>query len=617
MSQTSKTPATETRISQPVTVKRVQIWSFSFLFLAAFAWSINKVDLTPQGLIDIFRGWPETQNLLARMWPPFIPSEDLNVIWKAVWDTFLMAFAGTFIGLVLGIPLGLLAAKNVMPLAFIRFLSRVTIVFARAIPALVFALFFVRVYGIGPLAGILALGLHAIGMIGKLITDAAEEIDSGPREGVTSTGASGFQDTISGVWSQIVPPAIGVGLYRLEIDFRSANILGWVGAGGIGVIFRGYQGNLRYQELLGVTLLITLMVILMEFLSAITRHTLLGTTQNTVKKTPMFGGRFLSGFRSQTTIRGGHLERKSIGTKLANIILRRRQPTIAETSKLDSGADPNESGSPYSKKPKVRLTQPWTSDRIKVNLVGLGLFILLVLSFTQPGDGISSVWGELFTGSGKFPEFLGRLIPDDWAWFTDRIVSDMLETIAIGLASTTIALIFAIPFAFLAASNTAPGKFIYRISRFFNLSVRCLPELVLAVIFVAAIGPGPKTGTIAMAIGMFGFVVKLFSDSIEEAKQNIRDGVTSAGSTRVQESVTGVLPQVAPSLFSNSLYLFDVSIRSSTVIGIVGGGGIGFLTINAAKTLNFDTLGGIIFCIFVVVYAIELLSSWLRRTFVS
>ena len=140
MSQTSKTPATETRISQPVTVKRVQIWSFSFLFLAAFAWSINKVDLTPQGLIDIFRGWPETQNLLARMWPPFIPSEDLNVIWKAVWDTFLMAFAGTFIGLVLGIPLGLLAAKNVMPLAFIRFLSRVTIVFARAIPALVLSL---------------------------------------------------------------------------------------------------------------------------------------------------------------------------------------------------------------------------------------------------------------------------------------------------------------------------------------------------------------------------------------------------------------------------------------------------------------------------------------------
>ena len=77
------------------------MWSFSLLFLAAFIWSINKVNLTPQGVIDIFRGWPETQDLLARMWPPFIPSEDLNVVAKAVWDTFLMAFAGTFLGLIL------------------------------------------------------------------------------------------------------------------------------------------------------------------------------------------------------------------------------------------------------------------------------------------------------------------------------------------------------------------------------------------------------------------------------------------------------------------------------------------------------------------------------------
>ena len=344
------------------------MWSFSLLFLAAFIWSINKVNLTPQGVIDIFRGWPETQDLLARMWPPFIPSEDLNVVAKAVWDTFLMAFAGTFLGLILGIPLGLLAAKNVMPLAFIRFLSRVAIVFARAIPALVFALFFVRVYGIGPLAGILALGLHSIGMIGKLITDAAEEIDSGPREGVTSTGASGFQDTITGVWSQIVPTAIAVGLYRLEICFRSANILGWVGAGGIGVIFRGYQGNLRYQEMLGVTLLITLMVILMELLSAITRHTLLGTTKNTVKKQPILGSRFFSGNRSHSMLRGGHLERNSIGTKLANIIVRKPQPTITEISKLDSDEDSHNIYSPHFKKSKVQLTQPWTSDRVKVNL---------------------------------------------------------------------------------------------------------------------------------------------------------------------------------------------------------------------------------------------------------
>ena len=112
---------------------------------------------------------------------------------------------------------------------------------------------------------------------------------------------------------------------------------------------------------------------------------------------------------------------------------------------------------------------------------------------------------------------------------------------------------------------------------------------------------------------MFGFITKLFADSIEEARQGIRDGVSSTGANRLQESVTGVLPQVAPSMVSNSLYLLDVAIRSSTILGIVGGGGIGFLLMSAAKRLYFETLGGIIFCIFVVVYLVEIIATWIRR----
>ena len=181
------------------------------------------------------------------------------------------------------------------------------------------------------------------------------------------------------------------------------------------------------------------------------------------------------------------------------------------------------------------------------------------------------------------------------------------------MAATGLALLFAIPFSFLAASNTAPGRFVYLCSRLFMLVVRCVPELVVAVIFVAAIGPGPRAGTLALSIGMFGFVTKLFADAIEEARQGIRDGVVSTGSTRLQESTTAVLPQVVTSMISNSMYLLDVAIRSSTVVGIVGGGGIGFLVVNSARQLQWDTLGGIIFCIFVIVYTIELLATWVRR----
>ena len=570
------------QISRPWTRQRSQLWFSVLAIFVLLAWSINRVDLSLGGIVEIFEGWPETQNLLSRMVPPFIPSEDFTVITKAALDTFFIAFAGTALGLVLGIPLGLLSARNIMPFAPVRAFARAIVVFSRATPALVFALCFVRLYGIGVLAGLLAIGIHSIGMIGKLITDAAEEIDPGPREGVIATGAGSLQDLYTGIWSQMVPTVISISLYRLELDFRSAPILGWVGAGGIGLILRGYAGSLRYQELLGITILIVVLVVILEILSATTRHALLGKTETDLPGKP---GRMTQLFLGGTT---------RPGKKIADWMINK-----------SANKEASESESQISRS----LTPPWNRERIKFNSICLIFFVLLIISVLVPDIATS----RIVDGSQKLPSFIARLTPNDWSWFTDRLFSDMIDTIAIGFAATGIALLFAIPFSFLAASNTAPGRFIYLISRLFMLLVRCVPELVVAVIFVAAIGPGPKTGTLALAIGMFGFITKLFADSIEEARQGIRDGVNSTGANRLQESVTGVLPQVAPSMVSHSLYLLDVAIRSSTILGIVGGGGIGFLLMSAAKRLYFETLGGIIFCIFVVVFLVEIIATWIRR----
>jgi len=570
------------QVSRPWTRQRGQLWFSVLAIFVLLAWSINRVDLSLGGIVEIFEGWPETQNLLSRMVPPFIPSEDFTVITKAALDTFFIAFAGTALGLVLGIPLGLLSARNIMPFAPVRAFARAIVVFSRATPALVFALCFVRLYGIGVLAGLLAIGIHSIGMIGKLITDAAEEIDPGPREGVIATGAGSLQDLYTGIWSQMVPTVISISLYRLELDFRSAPILGWVGAGGIGLILRGYAGSLRYQELLGITILIVVLVVILEILSATTRHALLGKTETDLPGKP---GKMTQLFLGGTA---------RPGKKIADWMINK-----------SANKEASESESQISRS----LTPPWTRERIKVNSIGLIFFALLIISVIVPDIATS----RIVDGSQKLPSFIARLTPNDWSWFTDRLFSDMIDTIAIGFAATGIALLFAIPFSFLAASNTAPGRFVYLISRLFMLLVRCVPELVVAVIFVAAIGPGPKTGTLALAIGMFGFITKLFADSIEEARQGIRDGVNSTGANRLQESVTGVLPQVAPSMVSHSLYLLDVAIRSSTILGIVGGGGIGFLLMSAAKRLYFETLGGIIFCIFVVVFLVEIIATWIRR----
>jgi phosphonate transport system permease protein len=530
-------------------------------FVAAAAvvlslWGVRRVDLSLFALID---GWPETRNLLERMLPPRLAAEDRATITRAVFDTFFMAFAGTSIAMILAVPLAFAAANNVMPLAPVRLVARGVIVFTRAVPTIVFALVFVRVFGIGVIPGILAIGIHSIGMLGKLLADAIENIDPGPREGVIATGAGSTQELLTGVWSQITPSAISLALYRLEIDFRSAPILGFVGAGGIGVIMRGYQGNLRYPELLGVTLLIVVLVIGMEMVSTMARRAILGSE---VKQDESSDG-------STAPVR--------------------RTGVVA-------AAD-------------VPLEAPWTRDRIKLHVAGWVTIALFVASFVVPGVSLREFFGSL----GELPGVFWRMVPKDMTWLTDNVVSDLVETVAIGFASTFMALLVALPLSFLAASNTAPGRLVYRSTRLLALLLRAAPDLVIAVILVAAIGLGPAAGSIALAIGMIGFSIKLFADNIEEVRPGPRDGVFATGSTRLQEAAVGVTPQVLPSMVGNMLYLLDISLRSSTVLGIVGAGGIGFLLNNAAKTLKFEVMGGIVLCIFGIVYAIELLANWIRK----
>ncbi|MEM9132944.1 MAG: phosphonate ABC transporter, permease protein PhnE [Actinomycetota bacterium] len=564
-------------VSPPWTAKRATMYALAVGFLAASVWGLWRVDIDVRGIIE---GWPETQNLLERMWRPVIASEDRSVIIQALLDTFFMAFAGTAIGVLLSIPLAFAAAENVMPYRVVRVVARALIVFTRAVPTIAFALVFVRVYGIGVLPGIIAIGLHSIGMIGKLLADAIEEIDPGPREGVLATGAGPFQDMATGIWSQITPTVISVSLYRLEIDFRGAPILGFVGAGGIGVILRGYQGNLRYPDLLGVALLFVVLVVIMEIASSLTRRAILGSE--------------------------GATPRRSAG--LLTGLLRRRPASLPTSTSMSAGGAATGSA-PMAPTRERSLRPPWTKDRIRLNVAAAIGVLLFVLSFVVPDISFR----EMFVELTNLPEIVWRLIPKDLAWFTARVRSDLLETVAIGFASTFLALLVAIPLSFVAASNTAPGRASYAIARFTALLVRAAPDIVVAVLLVVAIGLGPAAGTLALAFGLIGFATKLFADNIEEVRQGPRDGVVSSGAGRLQDLGTAVTPQALPSLVGNSLYLLDISLRSSTVLGIVGAGGIGFLLQNASKTLDFQTMGGIILSIFVIVYAIELLAGWVRR----
>jgi phosphonate transport system permease protein len=551
------------RLRPPMPWQRKVLLGLGVVYVVAVVWSIQRTGLSIAALVV---GFGDFRRLLNRMLP--IEFRNPTEIIRLAFETFFIAFIGTALAVVVSLPLAVLAARNTTPSRFLYGPARGFIVAMRAIPDLIFALIFVRAIGIGVLAGILAIGLHAIGMVAKLYADAIEQIDEGPREAVMSTGASGVRTLSTGVLPQVLPSFIGIALYRLDINFRTSTILGYVGAGGIGTLLQLYLGGLQYRKALGVVAVIVVLVLAVEFLSASIRRGILGTDPYESKR---WSKRLVALFgRSKTS-----------------------PEVIDATVPLVS----------------PRLSPPWTRQRVRMTIFGWGALVVLVLSFWFTK--VSPI--RLVTSFGDIFVIAFRLVPRNLDWFNSNILSSIFETIAIGVAASTLGLLVSIPMAFLCARNVAPAKWIYYFGRTILVAIRALPELIIAVLFVAAVGLGPFPGVMALAIGTVGFATKLLADSIEEAKQGPRDAILSTGSTRLQEATTGITPQVLPAVVGTCLYVLDINIRAATVLGLVGAGGIGFYLIQATRTLNWELVGGILIIVFLVVYAIERLSGWVRN----
>ena len=561
-------PGARRDLAPPMTRRRGILTGIGAVFVVACVYSMWDIGVNPLTF------WSERQdifNLLDRMWVPRI--EEPRLVWEAAIDTFLMAFAGTALGIFLAVPIAFLSANNITRNRYVRSVARAFIVVTRALPELILALIFVRVYSIGVLPGVLALGLHSIGMLGKLFSDSIEQIDPGPREGVVSTGAGRFQEITTGILPQVIPSFIAISLYRLDINFRASTLLGLVGAGGIGLQIRAHQGSLDYEQLLGVTLVIIVLIALVEIISSKVRAVILGHDRSSPK------GKGLAGS--------------------ARLLHRAKADDFVPDAKapVSVGFDRN------------RLVPPWTRDRIVMWSFSGACLLMLVLAFTIPDISFF----ELIAGLPEIPQTFDRLIPRNLDWWQSRWGDLLIETVQMGFAATGLSLVFAIPTALLAARNVAPARWVYNVSRAFILGVRALPDLIVAVIFVAALGLGPQPGVLALAIGLYGFSTKLFADSIEEIKEGPRDGVRATGAGGIQETMTSVLPQAMPALVGHSLYVLDVSLRASAVLGIVGAGGIGFPLVQGTRLFQFDLVGGLLICVFVLVYAIELLSTWVRK----
>ncbi|MBR0795415.1 phosphonate ABC transporter, permease protein PhnE [Bradyrhizobium jicamae] len=178
-------------------------------------------------------------------------------------ETLLISYVGTLIGAVLAFALNFLAAQNTSPSAWLRFTVRRLLEFARTVPGIVFALIFVIAFGLGPMAGVLAIAIHSTGALGKLFAEIVENADMKPVEGIRSTGASWLSCMRFAVLQQVLTGYASYALLRFEINVREASVMGFVGAGGIGQEFVVAIRKFYYSDVSAilVTIIVTVFII--------------------------------------------------------------------------------------------------------------------------------------------------------------------------------------------------------------------------------------------------------------------------------------------------------------------------------------------------------------------
>lgn len=219
---------------------------------------------------------------------------------------------------------------------------------------------------------------------------------------------------------------------------------------------------------------------------------------------------------------------------------------------------------------------------------------------------------SLFSNSlNYFTDILSRMLPPDFSNFNSLVFS-MIETIEIAILGTFIAIILSIPLALLSARNIAPNIFIFFIARTITVFFRAIPEFIIAMILVIAIGFGAMPGVLALGIHTMGFLAKFYAEDIEHVNKGPVEALESSGASKRQIISFAIIPQIIPSFVANNLYILDRNIRMATMLGIVGAGGIGYELQSAFRMFEYPKVSAIIIIIFITIFIIDNLSSYIR-----
>ena len=231
-----------------------------FAIVAAIGASLQTVEVIPEFIADA----PEqVADMLRRMWPiawGFYPQG----VHEPLLDSLHIASLGTVMAVLMAVPVAFLAAKNVTPFAWLNYGAKMILVSARSVNTLIWALFFVAVFGPGALAGTLAIAFHSIGFTGKLLGEALEEANRGSIEALEAAGAPWLAIACKGYWPQVRPAFWGIVLFRWDVNVRESAVLGFVGAGGVGMALDTALNLFQWERAAMILVAIFVVVLIAE-----------------------------------------------------------------------------------------------------------------------------------------------------------------------------------------------------------------------------------------------------------------------------------------------------------------------------------------------------------------
>ena len=524
-------------------------------------------------LAGVFQSWGNAQRFMTRVGALTFPAP-LDLLWLIALTVGLV-LVGTLVAAALSVPIAYLAAANTTPGPVWRGIARFIGVLTRSIPDVVLAMAFVLMFSLGTLPGILAIGIHSIGMISKMFADAIEQIDEGPRLAIRAAGGTKLQQFTAGVLPQVLPSWVATVLHRNDINLRGSVVLGYVGVAGLGLEMSYAFKALNYGRGLGIALVIFVLCVVMEIVSSAVRGAMLGETAQT----------------------------RSWIDRILHPRLRQR----AESGGTAAGTAPA-----WAASPAAAVRRPWTRERRRNTIAGWVAVATVIGSLIV----CQIQWSDLITVWAKIPETAAKFWPPSFGNYDASVMlGAMRDTIAIALAATVLTLLPSLLLGSFAARNVAPNGTVRGIARFLLVGIRGIPELILAIVLIVVTGLGATAGIVALAIGGIGLLGKLVADSFEEVDRGPERALRAVGATRVQTYASATVPQGTRALIGHSFYMLDTNIRAATILGIVGGGGVGYYLLNAGQGSRYEVVTAIVLMILATVLVVEGLAMWMRRVF--